>query len=504
MAMEWQRARPFCELPRDGVFNFLRKFLPGGRYYNLDSTQLVMAMKEEYGNIYKVPGMMGRPDTVVTHHPDDFERVLRNEGIWPIRPSSATLRYHRSKLRAEFYEGVEGTIATQGEQWSSFRSVVNPILMQPKNIKMYQKKIAEVNQEFVNRIRLIRNPETLEMPDDFEEYLQRWMLESVAVVALDKQLGLLRDDSENYEDALKLFSALTDFFTLTFDLEYRPSLWRIVATPKFKRLMKALDDIQCITWKHTTEAIVKLEVERQQGINRTEREQSVLEKLLKIDKKIATVMAMDLLMSGVDTTGSLAVGVLLCLAKNPEAQEKLRKEVKRVLPQKDGDFTTDALNNIPYLRACLKETLRVYPLALGNIRMPQNDIVLSGFRVPKGTVVSMISATLLQSERHYPQPKVYLPERWMRHGKEDKQQKSETAVCVGAAKASNPFIYLPFGVGPRACLGRRISDLEIELGIARLVRNFHIEFNHPTEKVFKGMLINMPNVPLKFKFVDIE
>lgn len=150
-------------------------------------------------------------------------------------------------------------------------------------------------------MRLIRDSKTLEMPDDFQEYIQRWALESIALVALDKQLGLLRENSENFADASKLFTALTEWFSLTLDLEYTPSLWRIVATPKFKRLMQGLDDIQSITWKHTTEAITKLEAEQQLGIERDESEKSILEKLLRIDKKIATVMAMDLLLGGVDT-----------------------------------------------------------------------------------------------------------------------------------------------------------------------------------------------------------
>ncbi|XP_011205388.2 cytochrome P450 CYP12A2 [Bactrocera dorsalis] len=505
IATEWQQARPFNELPRAGVFKFLRQLLPGGRYYKLDSAQLLKAMQEDYGDIYIMPGMFGRPDALYTHNPADFERVFRNEGAWPIRPNSVTLRYHRNKLRADFYGDVEGILATHGEQWSSFRTVVNPLLMQPKNIKIYLNKMAQVNQEFVERIRLIRDTKTLEMPDDFKENIQHWTLESVALVALDKQLGLLRENSKNLDDASKLFAALTDWMYLTLDLEYTPSLWRIVATPKFKRLMRALDDIQEVTSKYTMEAIAKLEEEQQRGIEREENEKSILEKLLKIDRKIATVMAMDLLLGGVDTTTSLTVGILLCLAKNPDKQEKLREEVKRILPQKNGVFAANTLNKIPYLRACLKEALRMYPVTIGNCRVPQKDVVLSGYRVPKGTVISMIHSTLLKSEEHYARPLEYLPERWLRPSSETVEEPGCGAIKdTKQWRASSPFAFLPFGVGPRACLGRRISDLEIELGVARLVRNFQIEFHYPTDNVFKNMLINMPNAPLKFKFIDIE
>lgn len=193
------------------------------------------------------------------------------------------------------------------------------------------------------------------------------------------------------------------------------------------------------------------------------------------------------------------------MAKNPDKQEKLREEVKHILPQKGGDFAADTPTKIPYLRACLKEALRVYPVAIGNIRVPQKDVVLSGYRVPKGTVVSMIHSTLLKSEKHYARPLEFLPERWLRQsGETTEETGSATVEHITQLKTSNPFTFLPFGVGPRACLGRRISNLEIELGIARLVRNFRIEFHYPIDNVFKSMLINMPNVPLKFKFIDIE
>ena len=63
---------------------------------------------------------------------------------------------------------------------------------------------------------------------------------------------------------------------------------------------------------------------------------------------------------------------------------------------------------------------------------------------------------------------------------------------------------MPFGFGAQSCIGRRIVEMELELGIARMVRNFNIEYNHPTENAFKSLLINVPNIPLKFKFTDVN
>ncbi|XP_036343371.1 cytochrome P450 CYP12A2-like isoform X1 [Rhagoletis pomonella] len=497
-ALEWQRARPFSEIPQIGALKLISKFLPGGKYFKLDSNDLVAAMRSDFGPIFMMPALMGQPSILVTYNPDDFENVFRNEGIWPIRPFSQTMRYYRNKYRADIFDGVEGAIASQGEQWNSFRTVVNPILLQSKSINMYLNKMAQVNQEFVDRIRLMRNSETLEMPDDFAVHIQLWALESVAVVALDLQLGLLREDSENSDDAQRLFNALNEFVDLSFQLDYKPAMWRLVATPKLRRLMRAMDDIRSVTWKHVTEAINRLEAEKREGVQRPEEETSILERIIKRDAKVAAVMSMDMLMAGVDTTATLVAGALLCLAQHPEKQERLRSEVRSVLPEKRGNFTPNVLDNIPYLRACIKESLRIYPVSVGNMRVPQNDLILSGYRVPKGTWVSMISSTLQSDERFILRPLEYLPERWLRTDETISEE------GVRSLKPSNPFVYLPFGFGPRICLGRRIIDLEVGLAMARLVRNFKIEFNYPTDKPFKGMLINIPNIPLKFKLTDID
>lgn len=72
------------------------------------------------------------------------------------------------------------------------------------------------------------------------------------------------------------------------------------------------------------------------------------------------------------------------LAKNPEKQEKLRQEILKKLPDKTSKLTPDMLKNSPYLRACLKEVARVKPVAPFNMRAAGQDLVIKGYRVPKG------------------------------------------------------------------------------------------------------------------------
>uniref|UniRef100_A0A1A9V037 Cytochrome P450 n=1 Tax=Glossina austeni TaxID=7395 RepID=A0A1A9V037_GLOAU len=487
----WEEAKPFEELPGDTKLRFLRKVLPGGKYYKLDAIQMLTAYKEEWGDIAILKGFLGKSDIIITHNPEDFEEVLRNEGAWPIRPGMETLDYYRSVWRKDFYQGVEGLLSANGENWGTFRKIVNPILMQPKIVKLYMQKMSQVNREFIERIRAIRDPNTLEVPGNFEDDIKRWTLESVAVVALDQQLHIINENHNNSQ-AKELFEALNDLFSLSFEVEFRSSLWKYIHTPTFKRLMGVLDTLQKVTMAFINEAIER--IEKQENTESRKGEKSVLEKLLKIDKKIAEVMAIDMLLGGVETTTTTFTGLLLCLAKNPEKQNKLRQEVMQILPEKDSEFEESALQNLPYLRACIKESQRIYPLFAGNARINQRDVVLSGYRVPAGSQIVMMAELLYRSEHYFSRANEFLPERWLRSRK--------ASGDLSGLRPSSPFVFLPFGFGPRSCVGRRIVAMELELAIARLIRNFEVEFHHSTKNAFRNIQLYVPNIPLKFKFID--
>lgn len=83
-------------------------------------------------------------------------------------------------------------------------------------------------------------------------------------------------------------------------------------------------------------------------------------------------------------TSSGTTGILYLLATNPDKQAKLREELRTVLPKKDSPLTPENMRNLPYLRACIKEGLRLCPPAAGNVRAAGKDMVLQGYQIPKG------------------------------------------------------------------------------------------------------------------------
>jgi cytochrome P450 family 12 len=97
-------------------------------------------------------------------------------------------------------------------------------------------------------------------------------------------------------------------------------------------------------------------------------------------------------------------------------------------------------------------------------------------------------------EKHFERANEFIPERWLKDNNDPK--------CPHA-KDSHPFAYLPFGFGSRMCVGRRFAELEIEVLVIRMIREFELSWNYPELK-FKSTSLNIAADPLKFKLEDVK
>ncbi|CAD7077467.1 unnamed protein product [Hermetia illucens] len=486
---EWNMALPFEKLPGPSRLTLLKDILPGGKFRTLEMAEVLQQYRHEYGEIYKMPGMFGKPDMALVFDPKDFEAIYRTEGVWPVRSGLDTVIHYRKKVRPDiFFSG--GLTIEQGKEWAEFRTAANPVMMQPKIVKLYVPQIDKFVDEFMVRMKKIRDSSTYELPENFEEELNRWSLEAICIIALDTRLGILGNLDKNSKEH-EFINSVKRFFYLLTVLDLKPSMWKVFPTADFKEMMHVSDVITNFSYHHVDEARKRLESNTNM---QSEKEQSVLEKLIKINPKVATVMATDMVIAGVDTTSSAITSALYNLAKNPDKQEILRNELRKILPEKDSPLTPQNMSNLPYLRACIKEAMRILPVVNGNFRQTGQDLVLRGYRIPKGTPVALQSAFTQVDDKLYTNAKKFIPERWL------KNQESELSK---ETKSVSPFTFLPFGFGPRMCIGRRFAELEIEVFVSKLVRNFYIEWDRPDLK-FKSAAINTPDGKLQFKIKDVE
>ncbi|GBP65036.1 Cytochrome P450 CYP12A2 [Eumeta japonica] len=368
-----------------------------------------------------------------------------------------SLEYFRKKYNKKEYDVLSerstGLLTEQGEKWKSFRSAVNPVLMQPKIIKLYEKPIDEVAQEMVVRIRSMLNNKGM-ISEPFDVEMNKWALESIGVVALGGRIGCLRAELPPDAPATRLIHCVHDIFKLLHELDFRPSPWRLFTTPTFKKAMNVFQELEDLTRYFIHDAMKKLNDKK---YTRTEEQKGVLEKLLEVDEDIAVKMATDMLFAGVDTTAHSMISVLYLLAVNPEKQLKLREEILSQNERKQ------------YLKACIKEAMRVQPTAFANLRMSTKEYNLNGYIIPKGVNCLLPHEFISKQEVQYERATEFIPERWTERGEETKAR-------------AHAYATMPFGYGARMCVGRRIAELELEALLSRIIENFHVEWFGPPMK----------------------
>ncbi|XP_055838070.1 probable cytochrome P450 12b2, mitochondrial isoform X2 [Episyrphus balteatus] len=481
---EWLQAKDFKEIPGPSTFKLLSHYLPGGKLHNSNLIDFYKLLRDEYGDISLIKGIMGKPNVVFTYNPADIEKVYRTEGIWPIRVGLETFTYYRKKVRPDVFKNIGGLVSEQGKAWADIRNKVNPIMMKVQTVRENLPDIDDISQQFLQKIEQLRDPKTKNIKTNFHDEVKLWAFESICCIGLNKRMGFLNSSGSVDPDALKLSDAMSRFFQLSFEFDVQPSIWKYYETPKFKTLIQTYDEITEITTKYINEAIANFG----KGAGPT----GVLEKLCCIDKQIAVVMAIDMLMAGMDTTSSVFLSTLYMIAKHPEKQNTLRREVMGILPDKNTPLTNENTKNMPYLRACIKEALRITPITPANFRLTGCDVVLSNYRVPKGTGVSMGMMPLTNSDVYFPQSSEFMPERWLKSGE---------GACPHA-KGTNPFVYLPFGFGPRTCIGKRIAEMEMETLMTRLIRNYKISW-YGDDLKYTSNIILIPAGDMRFKFEPI-
>uniref|UniRef100_A0A182PZ54 Uncharacterized protein n=1 Tax=Anopheles epiroticus TaxID=199890 RepID=A0A182PZ54_9DIPT len=482
---EWATAKPFKSIPGPNFWQLFKGFSKGGCYDGLNLIELHKCLRKQFGDIYRVPAILGRHDVVMTFSPADFEKVFRTEGQQPMRRSFETMSYYRKEVRPELFGEMGGLVFSQGELWQKMRSITNPVLLHPKTVKVYLEQVDEVCREFMTITANLRDDKN-ELPADFDDWISRWALEMTGVLALDSRLGVMH--SKGSGEGHRIVDLVEEIFKLTYELDVLPSVWKYVKTPKFRKLMKLFDELTDLIMDQIDRAMVRLQKNPTSDNNH-----SVLKKLLSINKHVAVIMALDMIFAGIDTTSSGSVGVLYCLAKHPDKQAKLRDELRTIMPTKDTKLTASLMSNLPYLRACIKEGIRMFPSTAGNFRATGKDIVLQGYRVPKNTDIAMGGQVLMRDENYFHRSQEYIPERWL----------NDRDVDIPSAKDVNPFIFLPFGFGSRSCIGKRLAMMEMEVLLARWIRQFEFRWNYEEYK-FRTTVINLPGCPLKFEVRDVD
>ncbi|PVH92545.1 putative cytochrome P450 [Periconia macrospinosa] len=168
--------------------------------------------------------------------------------------------------------------------------------------------------------------------------------------------------------------------------------------------------------------------------------------------------------AGVETVAWALTTTVFHLLDNPELLRKLHAELENAIPDPARMPDSVALEKLPYLAACVKEGVR---LSIGvSVRLPRvspnKPIKYKEYTIPPGTPVSMTTLDVLRDEQIYPDSTSFVPERWLEN------PKTKYGDSLGR-------YFVPFGKGPRMCIGLNLAYVELHLALAMLFRRFTFE-----------------------------
>lgn len=163
------------------------------------------------------------------------------------------------------------------------------------------------------------------------------------------------------------------------------------------------------------------------------------------------------LMAGYQTTASALSWAWYLLARHPDAQERLGEAARIALDRDPPD--PERLDVAPYIGQVLDETMRLYPPGWAFTRTPLGDDQVAGHHVPAGSIVIVSSYANHHSPRLWEDPERFDPERF----------------APGRREAIGSYAYFPFGVGPHACIGKHMAEVEARLALAMIARRYRVE-----------------------------
>lgn len=177
---------------------------------------------------------------------------------------------------------------------------------------------------------------------------------------------------------------------------------------------------------------------------------------------------------GSDTANTALAAIFYFLSHNPKVLSRLTTSIRTTFSDLESIVSGPKLNSMIYLRACIDESLRICP----PIPMPLPREVLSGgLRVdnhlfPAGIIVGVPTYALHHNEKYFNRPFEYDPGRWLIKGA-DGTREGEGQSPEKVAKAREAFS--PFSLGPRACIGRNVALLQLQVGVARALWLYNME-----------------------------
>ncbi len=405
-----------------GIAGKLRLFLR----FRGDMLQTVVDTFDTYGDLYDLH--IDNNHVYVTRDPEHLRQALVEEPEKYNKDST----YKNPDWGLAFFIG-NGLLTSDGAFWRRQRKLIQPSF-HARHIESYAETMVDLTERTVTDWRG-------KTEVDVDDAMMKLTLAIVSKTIFGKDVS---GDSASIADALTV---------LQHTAGNPPLLPAWVPTPRRKRQAEALRQLD--------EVVYKLIAERRED---TTEHHDLLSLLLEArddegqgmtDQQVRDE-AVTIMLAGHETTANALNWTWYLLAQNPDAEAKLHAELDTVLGGRRP--TLADLKQLPYTEMVVKEVMRLYPPAYGFSRVAVEATTLGDYDVPKGAVLNLYTYGTHRDARLWPEPERFQPERF----------------SPEAEKQIPRYAYLPFGGGPRVCIGNSFAMMEARLLLATLAQQYQL------------------------------
>lgn len=437
----------------------LAEEIPGPRGFSLlgslqevrrDRLAFIVNSMHQYGDLVRY--RMGFSTLVVINTPLHVKHVLHDNDANYIKGLGLS---HAKRFLGE------GLLTSRGAHWKRQRSVIQPAFERPSFAaleRVVQQSMEKLANDWAPRA---RGAEVVDLAHE----VRRVTLDIIVRSVLGGDPG-----GASSEHTLAAFTSVLEEAMESMQSLWAPPLW--VPTPRNVKLARSL---------RLLDQQVRLAVSRRQEAGGTD-PGSLLARLLgegalqgspgaawrQLRDEIVTH-----LWAGHDTGASAVAWTFYLLSRHPEVEAELRDELVRELGGRPPAVAD--LPALKYTRMVLQESMRLYPPIWLIPRKALGPDVIADHPVPAGAEVLVAVYSIHRNPEFWSQPERFLPERFS-----------------GESRRQHPYDYLPFGAGPRKCVGAQFGMVEAQLMLAAMAQRFKLSLAEDARVVPEAMLALRP------------
>ena len=388
-------------------------------------------LQEKYGDIATI--RFSVRNVSYLQHPDLINHVLIENN----RNYTKSLRYEQLK-----YLLGNGLLTSEGEFWLRQRRMIQPAFHKHK-LELLATEMVDCTKEMLTNW----EQDLKGKPFNLAAEMMALTLQIVGKTLLNADV---KSDAKNVGDALSFLLRAVNIRTRTPILL---PLW--IPIPNHQKIKSAVASINKVLDKI-------FEERRNNPSDRYDLLSMLMEAKyedtgLAMDNKQLRDEVMTLFVAGHETTANALSWTILLLLQNPQCLEKCIAEIKNTIGTKTPEFND--LQNLKYLSMCIEESMRIYPPAWIIGRKTIKADVIGKFKIPAGHNLLISPYALHRDKRFWPQPEKFMPERFTPDEVKKRPKNS----------------YLPFGAGPRMCIGNNFAIMEMQIVLAMILQKYEMK-----------------------------